>query len=65
MNRKQLLKDANQLEASTKASLTAWVICGETSKYDERMQEIANLRRAADMRPAERREFLRNSGMAS
>lgn len=63
MNRKQLLKEADQLEANTKANLAAWIICGETHKYEQRMEEVSNLRRAAELKGYARREFMQNKGL--
>jgi len=61
---KQLTTEAASLEASAKDNLRAWAILGQSSKYDEHMTKAANLRRAAELKGAERREFMRNNGIA-
>ena len=60
---KQLIAEASSVEAHAKDSLTAWSILGQTDKYAEHMQKVANLRRAAEMKGAERREFMQLKGL--
>jgi hypothetical protein len=59
----QLTHEAASLEASAKDNLAAWSILGQTSKYDEHMTKAANLRRAAELKGAERREFMCGKGL--
>lgn len=61
---KQLVREAASLEASAKDNLAAWALLGQSSKYSERMDRAANLRRAAELKGAERNEFMRNKGIS-
>lgn len=59
-----LLNEAAKLEAHAKDSLKAWALLGESAKYDQYMEKVSNLRRAAELRGYARREFMQNKGLA-
>ena len=63
MRREQMLKEADQIEASAKESLEAWIILGQLDKYDQKMQMAADMRRAAGMKGCTRHEFMKNKGL--
>ena len=66
VNTKWLHMAATKLEMEAQESLTAWIILGQAARYCENMGKAAVLRRAAEMKSiSERREFLRNNGVAA
>ncbi len=57
---------AAKLESDAQESLPAWIILGQAGRYCEDMGKAAVLRRAAEMKNiGQRREFLRNNGVAA
>jgi len=59
----QLKSDADKVEAHAKDSLTAWTILRETHKYEAAMEQVRNLRRAAELKGSARREFMDSKGL--
>ena len=59
----QLKKEADGIEASAKENMTAWILVGQSSKFDEAMDKAAKLRKAAEMPVSMRREFMRNNSL--
>lgn len=60
----QLLKEAGSIEASSKDSLAAWTVLGQTEKYTQHIEKAANLRRAAELKGWERSQFMKNKGLS-
>jgi hypothetical protein len=59
-----LLSAAKQLERDANQSLPAWILLQQAERYPAAMAKARTMRRAAEMKSiAERREYLRNSGI--
>lgn len=59
VSKKALLQEAASIEASAKDNLQAWIILGQTSKFDAAMKKASLLRKCAGLTWAiERRELL-------
>ena len=61
----ELITIADQIEAFAKSALTAWIMLGQSEKYEQDMAQVRALRNAADANSVWlRREILRTAGFS-
>jgi hypothetical protein len=65
VKKSELTTIADQIEAFAKSSLKAWIILGQSEKYEQDMAQVRALRNAADAKSVwMRRDILRNAGFS-
>jgi hypothetical protein len=65
VKKSELAAIADQIEAFAKSALTAWVILGQSEKYEQDMAQARALRHAAEQKSVWlRREILRTAGFS-
>ena len=65
VKKSELATIADQIEAFAKSALTAWIILGQSEKYEQDMAQVRALRNAADAKSVWlRREILRTAGFS-
>jgi hypothetical protein len=61
LTNRMLQMEADSLETHAKSQLQAWIILGQTGKYDEMLARVSKLRRAMTIRGLRQRaEYLTN-----
>jgi hypothetical protein len=65
VKKSELTTIADQIEAFAKSALTAWIMLGQSEKYEQDMAKVRALRNAADAKSVwMRREILRTAGFS-
>ena len=65
VKKSELTTIADQIETFAKSALTAWIMLGQSEKYEQDMAQVRALRNAADANSVWlRREILRTAGFS-
>jgi len=65
VKKSELTTIADQIEAFAKSAITAWIMLGQSEKYEQDMAQVRALRNAADAKSVWlRREILRTAGFS-
>ena len=65
VKKSELIIIADKIETFAKSTLTAWIMLGQSEKYEQDMAQVRALRNAADAKSVwMRREILRTAGFS-